>query len=400
VASQSNSNGAGEGRGSASLGSIEADRIKRMVEKVAQERRVMNPQGLPRRQITLPPVKPPSLDNLRVSVPSLGELTEEEVLARLHELALEHAPKRERAQGEPVRMGDLVLLDTLGYAEGRLIPFSARADVELELAPQAMLPGFCEALAGTPVGEGREIDLTLPGDYPVEHLRGVKASFLVDVLAAQEVNLPDPESPELLQLLGRGRTIEEVLGSIADELAEEQAEELWLEAQERVLDELVVRIGEVPVPSELVDEEIREQWKAHELPLLEEKDFGPDELQEALDGWLDDAATRVDAERRIRVSLALRALIEAERLQLTPDRLEELLGEVLTTLEMSEQEARQALANPATAGSIREVATHLLAVDHVMSRARIQFEGVEGTLPGRPSRTQGASPVRPSPAGR
>jgi trigger factor len=394
VANPFDDRGTGAGRGKASQGSIEADRIKRMVDKLAEERRLIHPEALPRHQHSLPPVKAPSLENLKVTVPGPEELTEAELLARLHELALERAEKRERAPGEPVRMGDLVLLDTLGYAEGQLIPFSARADLELEMAPQAMLPGFCEALEGTPVGEGRELDLTLPEDYPVEHLRGVKATFLVDVLAAEEPELPEPESPEFLRLVDLGDTIEEVLEAVAEELAQEQAEELWLEAQELVLDELVLRTEEVALPPALVDEEIREQWRAAELPLLQEKDFGPDELQEALDGWLDDEATRVDAERRLRVSLALRAIIERDRLQLTPALLEELLEDAIEPLGLSLEEARQALADPEAAAPIREAAMHLLAVDHVMAQARIQFEGVQGIFPGRPPRRGGPAAPR------
>jgi trigger factor len=392
VARQSDNNGEGAGRGSASLGSIEADRMKRMVEKLAEGRRTLNPQALPLQRFTLPVVKAPSLDNLTVTVPAFEPLNEEDLLGRLHELAIEYAPKRDRAEGEPVQVGDMVLIDTLGYAEGRLIPFSARSDMELEMAPQAMLPGFCEALEGTPVGDGKEFELTVPDDYPIESLRGIQATFLVDVLAAKQMDLPDPESPEFLQSLERGETLEEVLEDIADELADEQADEMWLEAQELVLDELVLRSGEVQLPAGMVEEEIREHWKTNELPLLQEKDFAEDELQEALAGWVEDPETRVDAERRLRVSLALRAIIETERLQLTPARLEELLGDVVVALGMSEADARQALGDPETAEPIRDMATHLMAVDYVMGRARIQFEGVEGSFPGRPPSGQGLKP--------
>ena len=348
-----------EGRGGASLDSLPADRVKRMADRMAEGGWLMAPQTLARTQVTGPAVKAPSLDNLQVKVPAFEPLKEEDLLGRLHELALEHASKRDRAPGEAVRMGDMVLLDTLGYAEGRLIPFSARSELELEMAPQTLFPGFCEALEGAPVGDGREFELIVPDDYPIEALRGVKATFLVDVLAAQQLELPEPDSAEFLQALGRGDSLEEVLEALADELADEQAEEMWLEAQEQVLDELVLRTGEVQLPPGLVDEEIQEQWGADELPMLQEKDFDEDELQEALEGWLEDPDTRVDAERRLRVSLALKAVIDAERLQLTPAQPE---------------------------GPSRDVATHLMAVDFVMSRARIQFEGVEGTFPGRPQR--------------
>ena len=337
--------------------------------------------GAPEREVV---VKPPSLDDLHVTVPAPEDITEQEVLERFHELALEHAQKRERAPGEPVRMGDVVVLDTLGYAEGRLIPFSARSEVEMELAAEALLPGFSEALVGTPVGEGREVEVTLPEDYPVEHLRGAKATFLVDVRAAEEVTLPGPESQEFLQALGRGETVDAVMESLADELEEERADELWLEARELVLDELVVRAGEMSLPPELVDEEIQRRWEARELPLLQEKDFDPDELKEALGGWLDDTFTRLDAERSLRIELVLRAIVARDQLPLMPKKLEEVVEKAVEPLGLSPEEAHQALEDPETAGPIRDSAMHLLAVDYVMEHAHIQFEGVPEPLPGPP----------------
>ncbi|QRN97321.1 FKBP-type peptidyl-prolyl cis-trans isomerase [Archangium violaceum] len=358
-----------------------------------EQRQAPPPASASGRQLVLPVVRAPSLDDLHVTVPAPEDITEQDVLERFHELMLEYARKRERAPGEPVRMGDLVLLETLGYAEGRLIPFSARSELELELDAQAFLPGFSEALVGTPVGENREVELTLPEDYPVEDLRGVKATFLVDVLGAQEVTLPDPESQEFIQELERGQTVDKVMESIADDLEEELAEELWLEARELVMDELVRRTGEVSLPPELVDEEIRRRWEEGELPLLRAKDFDADELKESLDGWLGDASTRREAERSLRIALALRAIVERDKLQLTPEKLEALVDDAVEPFGLSPEEARQALADPQTAGPIRDAAMHLLAVDHVMEHARVEFESGPEPSPGRPAADEAGAPA-------
>jgi trigger factor len=181
--------------------------------------------------------------------------------------------------------------------------------------------------------------------------------------------------------LGRGNTLEAVMESIADELADERAEDLWLEAQELVLDEVVART-EVELTPEMVDEEIRQAWSNNEAHLLVAKDFAPDELQEALDGWLDDSNTRLEAERRLRLALGLRAIIERDKLQLTPEKLDEVLDEAVAPFGMSREEARGALADPATTEGIRNAALHVVAVRHVMARAQVQFEGVAGVFSG------------------
>jgi trigger factor len=395
VSSRNDGNGASRG----STGSIEGDHILRKLEggqrpaakappspggPVAQTARASGAatSAAPQRQeLKLPKVKAPSLDNLQVTVPQDSDITREELLMRFHELVRANSPTRERAPGEPVQMGDTVVLDTLGYAQGRLIPFSAKSGLEMEMAPSDLLPGLPEGLVGTAVGGGQEVQVTLPDTYPVEHLRGVHATFLVDVVSAREVTVPDAESDAFVRKLGRGTTLEAVMESLADEIANERADDMWLEAQERVLDELVLRT-EVPLTVEMVDEEIRQAWSATEARLLAQKDFAPDELQESLDGWLDDPTTRLEAERRLRIAFALRAIIERDHLQLTPDKMDEVLQEAVVPYGLSLEEARRALAHPATAEGVRNAALQVVAVRHVMGKAQVRFEGVPGVFSG------------------
>ncbi|WP_375765442.1 peptidylprolyl isomerase [Archangium gephyra] len=370
----SRNDGSGAPRGS--TGSIEADHILRKLEGGGQR-----PVAQTARALKLPKVKAPSLDNLQVTVPQDSDITQEELLMRFHEMVRAHSATRERAPGEPVQLGDTVVLDTLGYAQGRLIPFSAKSGLEMEMAPSDLLPGLPEGLVGTPVGGGQEVQVTLPDTYPVEHLRGVHATFLVDVVAAREVTIPDAESDAFVRKLGRGTTLEAVMESLADEIANERADDMWLEAQERVLDELVLRT-EVPLTVELVDEEIRQAWSATEARLLAQKDFAPDELQESLDGWLDDPTTRLEAERRLRIAFALRAIIERDQLQLTPEKMDEVLQEAVVPFGLSLEEARRALAHPTTAEGVRNAAMQVMAVRHVMGKAQVRFEGVPGVFTG------------------
>lgn len=407
MSTNNNGNGSGSGRGS--TGSIEGDRIRRMAEgtgsnpqgqrptlkgtgasgggvaaalageiRSSSGRAPSGPQG---NEIKLPTAKAPSIEGIQVTVPQDAEISQEELLMRFHEIVRSRAATRDRAPGEPVQMGDTVIIDTLGYAAGQLIPFSARGGLELEMAPSDVLPGLCEGLVGTAVGSGQEVEVTLPDTYPVEELRGLRATFLVDVVAAKEVKMPDAESDAFLRTLGRGNTLEAVMESIADEIADERADELWLEAQERVLDE-IVRRTEVDLTVELVDEEIRQAWSATEAKLLAAKDFAPDELQESLEGWLGDENTRLEAERRLRIAFGLRAIIERDKLQLTPEKLNEVLEEAVAPAGLSLEEARRALANPGMAEGIRNAATQVMAVRYVMSKAQVQFEGVPGVFSG------------------
>ncbi|WP_223640716.1 peptidylprolyl isomerase [Corallococcus sp. EGB] len=330
-------------------------------------------------QADLPQVKAPSLENLNIRVPQGEDLTEEDLLERFHELARAKAEVRPRAEGEALAMGDDVCLDILGYANGRLIPLSSRVGFWMELAPQVMLPGFAEVIAEASVGDSVEVGLVLPDDYPAEQLRGMPARFLVDVRAAREVRIPDTESDAFLKLLGRGATHEEVMSSIVDEMEGEMADMLWVDARNRVLDEIVAR-SDVTVPKPLVDEEIRRRWQQAEGEVLAQKFFSLEEQQEALDGWLHHPGIRDDVERRLKIALVLRAIAQRDKLQLTPQAALELLKESSEPFGITEAQLRESMLDPTASAQMMDVAWHLLAVEHVMTQAKVTFEGAEAGL--------------------
>ncbi|WP_375755678.1 peptidylprolyl isomerase [Corallococcus exercitus] len=330
-------------------------------------------------QSDLPVVTAPSLENLNIRVPQGEDLTEEDLLERFHELARAKAEARPRAEGEALAMGDDVQLDILGYANGRLIPLSTRVGYWMELAPQVMLPGFSEVIAEASVGDSVEVGLVLPDNYPAEQLRGMPARFLVDVKAAREVRMPDTESDAFLQQLGRGSTHEEVMSSIVEEMEGEMADMLWVDARNRVLDEIVAR-SNVTVPKPLVDEEIRRRWLQMEGEVLARKFFTLEEQQEALDGWLHHPGIRDDVERRLKIALVLRAIAQRDKLQLTPQTALELLKESSGPFGITEAQLRESMMDPAASAQMMDVAWHLLAVEHVMTQARVTFEGAEAAL--------------------
>ncbi|MDY7229316.1 peptidylprolyl isomerase [Hyalangium rubrum] len=326
--------------------------------------------------VQLPEATLASDEPIRVTVPAPPSLTEEELVRRFNQLAREHAQVREREPGEAVEQGDDVQLDIIGYANDKLIPFSIRTGLWMELAPDDALPGFAELLAGSAVGDCVGITLVLPDTYPVESLRGVTARFMVDLLAAREVLPPEPDSVGFLRQLGRGNSLSEVMNALGQELLQERTDAQWLEAQNRVLDVLASRLR-VTLPKALIDEEIRRRWVMAEGQTVQEKNFSPAEEQEALEAWKTDPATRAEVERRLRISLALKAVAQRDELRLEPGEVFGFLEKYLDAYGLQASEVWEALVNPETAAPLQNLAWHLHAVEHVMKQAEIHFEGGE-----------------------
>ncbi|WP_163787224.1 peptidylprolyl isomerase [Myxococcus vastator] len=324
----------------------------------------------PTEPVQMPSVEAPSLEGLSVARVLPAPLTEQDLVERFDALRRQHADVRERAPGEDVAAEDDVRLDVLGFANDRLMPFSAREDWWVRVAPDPVLPGFFEALEGVKVGHSLGIELTLPDTYPVESLRGQPARFLVEVQAARELTLLEDDAPELLARLGMG-SITDVMRKLGDALAQERADESARLTQERVMDLLVERTP-VELPSALVDEEVRRRWAEVERPLLQRKDFQPDELQEALEGWLKDPLTRADAAYRLTLSLVLRAIAARDGLQ--PDRAatEAMLEDLAGFTGVPRPEMGQAVKeDPALASRLYELALRFAVIEHVMKQVTL-----------------------------
>jgi trigger factor len=325
--------------------------------------------------VVLPEVEAPSLEGLSVTLPAPQGFTAEQVQERFLELARAHATERYRYPTERISWGDEVLLNLAGYSQGHLIPFSPRTEVWLPVQPEPLLPGLYEALVGRSPGEGLVVDLTLPAEYPVESLRGTPARFVVQLQAAREVTYPALESPEFLQAFGRGETLEAAMRAVVRQMEDEAARVLLLQARQQVLEAVASRTR-VVLPAELVDEEIRRRWSASEGRSASELQFSDREQQESLSTWLQDAGTRAEVELRLRISLALRAICKRDGLTLTPDAVEKVLRDQAHAAGLTMGEVVGALrAEPRNLARIDQVAWHLMAVDHVMSRARIHIEG-------------------------
>jgi trigger factor len=121
---------------------------------------------------------------------------------------------------------------------------------------------------------------------------------------------------------------------------------------------------------------VRRRWSRAELPHLVEHGFTVEEQNEARDAWLRDAPTRAECERRIKIGLALAAMIEAEKLAPTPAELKETLeiygepwGLKPADVEKAATESKQ------SATELGRLALYLYAVDYVVSKAKLHFEG-------------------------
>jgi trigger factor len=233
------------------------------------------------------------------------------------------------------------------------------------------LPGFVEQMVGMPTFSAKTFHLPLPEDYPIETLAGKTATYYVEARRVFQAPIPYLEDVAALQKAGLGNSVEEAMEILAREIDEEQGEELLMDSTQAVLRALAERIAE-NVPPAAIDEELRRTWERSEGVVLEGKGFSVPMVQSALAEFLANPQHRAEAEFRIKVGLALGAVVAKEGLSPTKECLDMLLEAAALGAGISAEEAKESLKQehdgPQQAA---RMSLYFKAVEFIMSKAKV-----------------------------
>lgn len=249
--------------------------------------------------------------SLRVDVPAT-EVTDEQVDEMVEELRRRHGELRD--VDRPAQSGD-VLRCTLVMRRGEeALTGEDEEDRDLDIDRERLLPGLADALIGLVAGAQRSFQLQLPEDFSREELRGATVDVDVSVSAVRERILP-PLDDGLAALGEHGTTLEELrthyrarLEEISAERDRESLEAAALEAlRDHVTIDLPESMVEREIDRQIADLEIRLQSMG--MPLDRYLEY-TGSTTEKLRGERREAAVQ-----RLRLELALDAMVEAEGIE-------------------------------------------------------------------------------------
>ena len=90
----------------------------------------------------------------------------------------------------PVEEGDLVIVDYIGYVDGKTADNLQASGEEIVIGLGNYIPGFESGMVGMKEGDTKDIDLTFPKDYAAE-LAGKDVTFTVTIHEVYKVTLPE-----------------------------------------------------------------------------------------------------------------------------------------------------------------------------------------------------------------
>ena len=246
------------------------------------------------------------------------KVTAADVTARLKEMADRNS--RLVSVERAVKKGDTADIDFEGFDNG--VPFDGGKgeNFDLEIGSGSFVPGFEDQLIGMKAGEEKDIDITFPENYTPE-LAGKPVVFHVKVNEVKVKEVPAMDD-EFAKDVSEFDTLKDLKADIKKKLTTERTEA----AQRAFEDVLMAKVAEsieAEIPTEMVElqaaqmtEGFKQQLASQGIPF--------DQYLKMTNTTESDFTKQAygPAEQQVKMDLAVRAIIDAEKLDATDDEVE------------------------------------------------------------------------------
>ena len=224
----------------------------------------------------------------------------------------------------PAKEGDTVLLDYSGFVGDEQFEGGTAERQELKLGSGMFIPGFEEQLVGATPGEKKDVVVTFPEEYHAEDLAGKEAVFHCLVHEIKEEQLPELDD-EFAKDVSEYDTLEELKKANRERLEAYAKAGSESQMKDAALGK-AVEANEVDVPRTMVEDEMDRMCQELDQQLR----YQGMSLQQYLQFTGKDMAAfrdelRPDAERQVKTRIVLMGIVDAEKIEVSDDEVEEEL---------------------------------------------------------------------------
>ena len=221
----------------------------------------------------------------------------------------------------PAEMGDYTIIDFDGYVDGVAFDGGKSERYPITLGSGQFIPGFEEQIAGHSIGEEFDVNVTFPEDYHAEELKGKAAVFKVKLHEIKKKELPEVDD-EFAKDVSEFDTLAELREDLGKKL-QESADKAAKDAVENQLIDSVIADMKAEIPEVMFEHRIDE--------MIQDFDYRLSSQGLNLQTYLQYTGMEMDsfrktfreqAERQVKIRLALEKIVELEGLTASPEDVE------------------------------------------------------------------------------
>ena len=298
---------------------------------------------------TYPEVKLGDYKGLKVAkLPT--EATDEDVDNELKALQ-ERNSRLIVADDRAAQNGDTVSLDFEGFVDGVAFEGGKGENYPLELGSNSFIPGFEDQVAGHGVDEEFDVNVTFPEEY-AEELAGKDAVFKCKIHEIKAKELPELND-EFAQDASEFDTLDELKADLKKQISEKKEADAKTDMENQLLEQICENMtAEIPEcmftkrQDEMVqdyDYRLRSQGLDLDTYL---KYLGQD--KESFKETFKDGA-----EKQVKVSVALRAIITAENIEASEDEINAEAEKIGSQYGMDAEQVKKVLPSDQLAEDVK-----------------------------------------------
>lgn len=267
------------------------------------------------------------LGDYKALIPAVEEKTvsEDEVNAKLEEMAGQSAPLVKITRKRMVRDQDHAVIDFEGFVDGVAFEGGKAEKYPLHVGSGSFIPGFEDQVIGMKYEESKDITVTFPEEYQSKDLAGKEAVFKVTLHEIQEkaaAELTDEFAQKMLPQ-EENVTIDTLKEKITEQIKNEvKAKYYREELKPEYLNTLVEKL-QFALPSSVVDQEVNHAlnnkvrtMSEDEIKVLQEDAAKVEEIREEL---------KAEAESSVKATFIVDALAKAEEVEVSDQEVTQVL---------------------------------------------------------------------------
>ncbi len=261
------------------------------------------------------------------------EVTDSEIDAEIDKLRDQNS-RSITVEDRAVEDGDTIKLDYEGSVDG--VPFEGgkAEDAELVIGSHTFIDNFEEQLIGMNIGDEKDINVTFPEEYHAENLKGKPAVFKCKINAITRKELPEADD-EFAQEVSEFDTLAELKEDIKKKLSEGKEKELKQAKEDEVLAK-VIETSDMDIPDAMIENEARNMVEDFASRIQQQgMPFEQYLKYSGMNAMQFVQQTKPQALKRVQARLVLEAIVEAEKIEVSPEEVDQ---EFTTMAEMYKME--------------------------------------------------------------
>lgn len=278
------------------------------------------------------------------------EATDEDVNAELENMR-DRNSRLVTVEDRAAEMGDTAEIDFEGFTDGVAFDGGKGENYPLELGSGSFIPGFEEQVVGRKIDEEFDVNVTFPEEYAAE-LAGKDAVFKCKIHEIKTKEMPELDD-EFVKDVSEFDTLDELKADIKKNITEKKESDAKADFENQLIEQVVENM-ECEVPECMFNNRTDEMIQDYSYRLqMQGIDLNTylTYLGQDMDSFK--ASFREGAEKQVKSSIALEAIVKAENIEATDDEIDAEVAKLAEQYQMDAEQIKNAVPVDQLASDIK-----------------------------------------------